>query len=117
MQVVRHSLAFETALLLTPPLLLCTPGDTDIVAAVATVVCELHHTFSYFHWTVRMARELQLAQVSAKWTRESCVLQGFTHEGEPGILTIGPYQGALPSSFLDVLICQLLVMSTGHHMA
>ena len=26
-------------------------GETDWVAAMATVVCELHHGFDHFHWT------------------------------------------------------------------
>jgi len=44
-------------------------GETDWVAAMATVACELHHAFEYFHWT------------------------GFyRHVGE-GLLVIGPYQG------------------------
>jgi L-methionine (R)-S-oxide reductase len=44
-------------------------GETDFVAAMATVVCELHHTFSYYHWT------------------------GFYRHVEPEMLVIGPYQG------------------------
>lgn len=44
-------------------------GETDWVAAMATVVCELHHTFSYYHWT------------------------GFYRHAEPDLLVIGPYQG------------------------
>ena len=26
-------------------------GETDLVAMLSTVVCELHHSFTYFHWT------------------------------------------------------------------
>lgn len=44
-------------------------GETDWVAAMATVVCELHHGFDHFHWT------------------------GFYRTTEPGVLKIGPYQG------------------------
>ena len=43
--------------------------ETDWVAAMATVVCELHHGFDHFHWT------------------------GFYRNTEPGVLKIGPYQG------------------------
>lgn len=44
-------------------------GETDVVAAMATVVAELHHAFAHFHWT------------------------GFYRVTEPGLLVIGPYQG------------------------
>ena len=44
-------------------------GETDWVAAMATVVCELHHGFDHFHWT------------------------GFYRTTQPGVLKIGPYQG------------------------
>jgi len=44
-------------------------GETDEIAVMATVVCELHHAFDYYHWT------------------------GFYRVTEPGILKIGPYQG------------------------
>lgn len=44
-------------------------GETDWVAVMATVVCELHHGFDYFDWT------------------------GFYRVVEPGLLKIGPYQG------------------------
>mgnify|MGYP001315305456 CR=1 FL=1 len=43
--------------------------ERDWVSAMATVVCELHHTFESFHWT------------------------GFYRVTEPGLLRIGPYQG------------------------
>jgi len=43
--------------------------DTDFVAAMATVVCELHHAFGYFHWT------------------------GFYRTVRPSHLQVGPYQG------------------------
>ncbi len=45
-------------------------GETDGVAIMATVVCELHHAFDDFDWT------------------------GFYRVVEPGLLKIGPYQGA-----------------------
>jgi L-methionine (R)-S-oxide reductase len=44
-------------------------GETDEVALMATVACELHHGFPYFNWT------------------------GFYRVVEPEVLKIGPYQG------------------------
>jgi L-methionine (R)-S-oxide reductase len=44
-------------------------GETDLVAVMAAVVCELHHGFDYFDWT------------------------GFYRVVAPGLLKIGPYQG------------------------
>jgi L-methionine (R)-S-oxide reductase len=44
-------------------------GEYDLVAVMATVVCELHHSFNYFDWT------------------------GFYRLVEPDLLKIGPYQG------------------------
>lgn len=44
-------------------------GETDEIAIMATVACELHHTMDHFHWT------------------------GFYRVVEPGLLKIGPYQG------------------------
>ena len=46
-----------------------THGETDEVALMATVACELHHSDPRFDWT------------------------GFYRVTEPGILKIGPYQG------------------------
>ncbi|WP_425044415.1 GAF domain-containing protein [Primorskyibacter sp. S87] len=46
-----------------------TEGETDEVALMATVVCELHHSDSRFDWT------------------------GFYRVTEPELLKIGPYQG------------------------
>lgn len=46
-----------------------TEGETDAVALMATVVCELHHADVRFDWT------------------------GFYRVTEPGVLKIGPYQG------------------------
>jgi L-methionine (R)-S-oxide reductase len=43
--------------------------ETDVVAGMATTVCELHHAFASWHWT------------------------GFYRVAEPGMLVIGPYQG------------------------
>jgi GAF domain-containing protein len=43
--------------------------ETDLIAVMATVVCELHHAFEDFDWT------------------------GFYRVVEPGLLKIGPYQG------------------------
>ena len=44
-------------------------GPCDWTAAMATVSCELHHTFDSFHWT------------------------GFYRTVRPGHLQVGPYQG------------------------
>jgi len=46
-----------------------TDGETDEVALMATVACELHHADDRFDWT------------------------GFYRVTQPGILKIGPYQG------------------------
>lgn len=46
-----------------------TEGETDTVALMATVVCELHHADDRFDWT------------------------GFYRVTEPELLKIGPYQG------------------------
>ncbi len=46
-----------------------TEGETDTVALMATVVCELHHSDDRFDWT------------------------GFYRATEPEVLKIGPYQG------------------------
>jgi L-methionine (R)-S-oxide reductase len=44
-------------------------GEDDWIAALATIACELHHAFPYFHWT------------------------GFYRVVAPALLVIGPYQG------------------------
>ncbi len=46
-----------------------TEGETDAVALMATVTCEVHHSDDRFDWT------------------------GFYRVTEPGLLKIGPYQG------------------------
>jgi GAF domain-containing protein len=46
-----------------------TDGETDVVALMATVACEVHHSDDRFDWT------------------------GFYRVTEPGLLKIGPYQG------------------------
>ncbi|MEQ8899252.1 MAG: GAF domain-containing protein [Roseovarius sp.] len=46
-----------------------TQGETDDVALMATIVCELHHADDRFDWT------------------------GFYRVTEPELLKIGPYQG------------------------
>ncbi|MCV2892493.1 GAF domain-containing protein [Lentibacter sp. XHP0401] len=46
-----------------------TTGETDEVALMATLVCELHHSDDRFDWT------------------------GFYRVTEPNLLKIGPYQG------------------------
>ncbi len=45
-------------------------GEDDWVSAMATVACELHHSFAYFHWT------------------------GFYRHLSHEVLAVGPYQGA-----------------------
>jgi L-methionine (R)-S-oxide reductase len=45
-------------------------GETDEVAVMATLVCELHHHLEHFDWT------------------------GFYRVVAPGVLKIGPYQGS-----------------------
>ena len=44
-------------------------GETDEIALMATVACELHYAFPYFNWT------------------------GFYRVVEPRVLKVGPYQG------------------------
>lgn len=44
-------------------------GEDDPIADMATVACELHHAFAYYHWT------------------------GFYRVTAPETLTVGPYQG------------------------
>ena len=46
-----------------------THGETDSVALMATVACEIHHAHPFCDWT------------------------GFYRVTEPGVLKIGPYQG------------------------
>lgn len=46
-----------------------TEGETDRVALMATIACEVHHADDRFDWT------------------------GFYRVTEPGLLKIGPYQG------------------------
>jgi GAF domain-containing protein len=46
-----------------------THGETDEVALMATLACEIHHADDRFDWT------------------------GFYRVTEPGVLKIGPYQG------------------------
>jgi GAF domain-containing protein len=46
-----------------------TEGEDDVVALMATVACELHHSDDRFDWT------------------------GFYRVTSPGVLKIGPYQG------------------------
>ena len=46
-----------------------TEGETDAVALMATVACEVHHADARFDWT------------------------GFYRVTEPGVLQLGPYPG------------------------
>lgn len=61
MTVDYHTLAATIASL--------TEGETDPVALMATIACEVHHSDDRFDWT------------------------GFYRVTEPGLLKIGPYQG------------------------
>jgi L-methionine (R)-S-oxide reductase len=54
---------------LSQQILALTKGETDTVALMATVVCELHHGHSFADWT------------------------GFYRVVAPELLKIGPYQG------------------------
>ncbi len=51
-------------------------AETDPIAVMATVVCELHHRFEWFDWT------------------------GFYRVVAPGLLKVGPYQG--PHGCLEI---------------
>lgn len=55
--------------LLSKTIAALTAGETDEVALMATVVCELHHADDRFDWT------------------------GFYRVTEPELMKIGPYQG------------------------
>jgi L-methionine (R)-S-oxide reductase len=52
-----------------PEILAILDGEDDLVAAMATVACELHHAFAAFDWT------------------------GFYRARGDGLLVVGPYQG------------------------
>lgn len=54
---------------LTKTIAALTEGETDEVALMATIACEVHHSDDRFDWT------------------------GFYRVTEPGVLKIGPYQG------------------------
>jgi len=54
---------------LTKTIAALTAGESDVVALMATIVCEVHHADDRFDWT------------------------GFYRVVEPGLLKIGPYQG------------------------
>ncbi|NOD49166.1 MULTISPECIES: GAF domain-containing protein [unclassified Ruegeria] len=54
---------------LTKTIAALTEGETDLVALMATVACEVHHSDDRFDWT------------------------GFYRVVDPGLLKIGPYQG------------------------
>lgn len=54
---------------ITDAILSLTHGETDTVALMATVACEIHHAHPYADWT------------------------GFYRVTEPNLLKIGPYQG------------------------
>lgn len=53
-------------------------GETDWVAAMATVACELHHTFPYYDWT------------------------GFYRLVRDDHLVVGPYQGPHGCLHIDI---------------
>ncbi|MGI3187244.1 GAF domain-containing protein [Nioella aestuarii] len=54
---------------LTKTIAALTHGETDEIALMATLACEIHHADDRFDWT------------------------GFYRVTEPGLLKIGPYQG------------------------
>lgn len=54
---------------LTQSILALTAGETDEIALMATLACEIHHSDDRFDWT------------------------GFYRVTAPGLLKIGPYQG------------------------
>jgi len=54
---------------ITDAILALTHGETDTVALMATVACEIHHAHPFADWT------------------------GFYRVTEPDLLKIGPYQG------------------------
>jgi GAF domain-containing protein len=54
---------------LTKTIAALTDGETDEIALMATLACEIHHADDRFDWT------------------------GFYRVTEPGLLKIGPYQG------------------------
>ena len=54
---------------LAPRILALAHGETDEVALMATLACELHHSDDRFDWT------------------------GFYRVASPGLLKVGPYQG------------------------
>jgi len=62
----NRSAAYEAALRRIDALL---DGETDWIAAMATVACELHHAFDYYDWT------------------------GFYRAVSDDRLIVGPYQG------------------------
>jgi GAF domain-containing protein len=45
-------------------------GESDLIAAMSTIVCELHQGLEHFDWT------------------------GFYRVARPGVLKVGPYQGS-----------------------
>ncbi len=68
-------------------------GETDTVALMATVACELHHADDRFDWT------------------------GFYRVTEPDVLKIGPYQGGhgclvIPFSQIGRASCRERVLSS-----
>jgi GAF domain-containing protein len=63
------------------PVLPLPAGEDDWVAAMATVACELHSAFSYFHWT--------------GFYRATGTLAPAGDAGNSSMLVIGPYQGGL----------------------
>ena len=53
-------------------------GESDWIAAMATVACELHHAFDHFHWT------------------------GFYRAVDADLLIVGPYQGTHGCQRIDL---------------
>ena len=85
-------------------------GETDWVAAMATVACELHSAFEFYHWT-GFYRSLQppalgaaaagaagaagVAEPAAGSSSFAAAGSGAGQAADRGLLVIGPYQGSL----------------------
>ncbi|KAL4420754.1 hypothetical protein ABPG75_010410 [Micractinium tetrahymenae] len=80
-------------------------GETDWVAAMATVACELHSAFQWFHWTGFYRSLAPPAAGSGAAAEGSTPAEDSSSSAaagtaaaqaaEAGMLVIGPYQGSL----------------------
>jgi hypothetical protein len=61
--------------ILIPPARSRPAGEDDLVAAMATVACEPHHAFDFFHWTVRGAG------LGGQWLASPCQRMGRLQGG------------------------------------